>query len=226
MGNPDIRDFINELDQNQENNDHIIDDKEVQLLNNVLSNTEQKEQLQKILDQKWNFEKIIKLIKNGINKQTNIEFLNYYENFISSFESVQSFNPDTEWKIIESVKQTIEFQKDKINNELAKKTINNIEQTNKNISTSLWSVDNTNKNLELRNKLNILWEEDIVNFKNVLEWLKKWEVSLEQMDPLNTMTQIIKSMANMDKASVLNEFDKLILEKFPEKESWSWVILI
>lgn len=218
MGNPDIRDFINELDQNQENNDHIIDDKEVQLLNNVLSNTEQKEQLQKILDQKWNFEKIIKLIKNGINKQTNIEFLNYYENFISSFESVQKFDDD-EMNIIESAKQTIEFQKHKINNELSKKTTNNIEQTNKNISTSLWSVDNTNKNLELRNKLNILWEKDIVDFKNILEWLKKWEVSLEQMDPLNMMTQIIKVMANMEKASVLSEFEKLISDKFPEKKS-------
>jgi hypothetical protein len=36
MSSPDIKDYINNLDNNKDNNDHIVDEKEVQLLNTTL----------------------------------------------------------------------------------------------------------------------------------------------------------------------------------------------
>lgn len=210
MGNPDIKDFINQLDDNKENNDHIVDGKEVQLLNSVLSDAEQIKELQEILLQEGNLKKVMKLITNGIDNQNDIQSLDYYESFISSFELIQDFHPDDR-KLIESAKQKIQDQKNTINkknDELAKKKIEKVE-----------NIQNTIINNELSNKLNLLSEKDFVKFKDVLNSLKKWEIWVEQMDPLDTMTQIIKAMANMDKASVLSEFDKLLSEKFPEKKT-------
>jgi hypothetical protein len=44
---------------------------------------------------------------------------------------------------------------------------------------------------------------------------KNGKVSLEQLDPLDTMTQILKKVASLDKNTVKNVVENVMKEKFP-----------
>lgn len=228
MGNPDIKDYINNLDDNLDNNDHQVDEKEAQLLMDVLSNPEQKEQLQEVLLQKWSFEKIMKLITNGINSQNTIESLTYYAQFISSFESVQTFHDD-EIKLIESVNNKIQLRLNEINTELAKqkaKVDNEVDNKDVGHNTSSWHNEvspwaTENNNIihgDLSNKLNMLSEKDLSDFKWVIDDLKNGLLTPEKIESFASMMNILRLMNGLSKAQIMGVVENVIATKFADKK--------
>jgi len=60
-----------------------------------------------------------------------------------------------------------------------------------------------------------LSDKDFVKFRQVIENLSKnGKVSLEQLDPLDSMTQILKQVASLDKNTVRNVVENVMKEKF------------
>jgi hypothetical protein len=69
MGNPDIKDYINSLDDNQKNNDRRVDEKEVQLLNTVLEKSNSNPELVDVLNDTSELRKLTTFVINGIENQ-------------------------------------------------------------------------------------------------------------------------------------------------------------
>ncbi len=70
----------------------------------------------------------------------------------------------------------------------------------------------------LQDKISSLTDKEIISFKEVVESLKNGKVSIEQLDPLDKMTDIILIISMMDKKyseKIIPLFDTIVKDKFP-----------
>lgn len=128
---------------------------------------------------------------------------NIWEDFVWSSEDYKTYQKKLVW-----IKD--KYQKLLVGVEGDKKDDSSPEEWKEKPVKEKKGKENSEKAAELTAELDKLTPDDLPNFKEALTALKEWKVSVELLDPLNTMTQVLKVMANMDQKQVITQVQKFI----------------
>lgn len=277
MGNPDIRDIIEHVDQNK---NQSLDPKEWKLISELFDvqakelkpdaqttisgdkfmtdqektqislqekmkeniKKENKEtisynkninSLKKSLENPKTVTKLLDMIWSRIQMISNKDDIQYFQNFLDTVNKQLQVTHETElppllenqdkpYDVLTQLQSQLwllQVSLDEKNNSLLQinSSSTNISNISTNIENSPWITQSSES---LQNQLEQLSDKDFVKFRQVIENLSKnGKVSLEQLDPLDSMTQILKQVASLDKNTVKNVVETVMKEKFSWQEN-------
>lgn len=208
----------------------------------IISYNKNIDSLKKSLESPNIVTKLLEMIESRIQMISNKDDIQYYEVFLNTLKNniqdklpswdINDLSTDTKEKI-NTDKQYLTIKTNIENNldNLSQKKIELVQQksiTNTNIIEKTTNTINNQKKIDniqwnsdvLQTQLEQLSDKDFVKFRQVVENLSKnGKVSVEQLDPLDTMTQILKQVAVLDKNTVQNVVENVMKEKFPWQEN-------